>query len=137
MITAQGRNDPYQNTGITIQNSRVLAAADLQPVVRAFKTYLGRPWQQYSRTVYMKSYIGSLVSPVGWSTWDGSDYALDTLYYGEYHNFGPRSSTRYRVRWKGFHVITNATVASHFTVNSLIAGKSWLPSTGIPFASGL
>ncbi|KAK4745515.1 hypothetical protein SAY87_011827 [Trapa incisa] len=137
MITAQGRNDPYQNTGISIQNSRVLAAADLQPVIRAFKTYLGRPWQQYSRTMYMKTYLGSLVSPVGWSTWEGSDYALDTLYYGEYLNFGPRASSRYRVRWKGFHVITNATVASYFTVDSLIAGKSWLPSTGVPFASGL
>ncbi|XP_031393825.1 probable pectinesterase/pectinesterase inhibitor 60 [Punica granatum] len=137
VITAQGRNDPYQNTGISIQNSRVMASAELRPVVRAFKTYLGRPWQQYSRTVYMKTYLDSLVSPFGWSTWDGSDYALNTLYYGEYKNFGPRASTRYRVRWKGFHVITSAAVASRFTVNSLIAGKSWLPSTGIPFASGL
>lgn len=137
VITAQGRNDPYQNTGISIHNSRVMAAADLRPVVRAFKTYLGRPWQKYSRTVYMKTYLDSLVSPVGWSRWDGSHFALDTLYYGEYRNFGPRASMRYRVRWKGFHVIKSAAMASRFTVNGLIAGKSWLPSTGVPFASGL
>lgn len=85
----------------------------------------------------MKTYLDSLVSPVGWSTWDGSDFALNTLYYGEYQNTGPRATMSYRVRWKGFHVITNATVASQFTVNALLAGKSWLPSAGIPFASGL
>lgn len=66
VITAQGRNDPFQNTGISIHNSQVRAAPDLLPVVKAFKTYLGRPWQQYSRTVFLESYLDSLISPVGW-----------------------------------------------------------------------
>lgn len=137
IITAQGRNDPFQNTGIVIQNSRVLAATDLLPVVRAFNTYLGRPWQQYSRTVFLKTYLGSLVSPLGWSSWDGSNFAHGTLYYGEYQNFGPASSTRYRVKWPGYHVITSANVASQFTMSRLIAGQSWLPATGVPFTAGL
>ncbi|KAF5732299.1 pectinesterase/pectinesterase inhibitor 33 [Tripterygium wilfordii] len=67
VITAQGRNDPYQNTGISVHNSRVSAPPDLKPVLRGFKTYLGRPWMQYSRVVFMKTYIDKLVSPVGWS----------------------------------------------------------------------
>ncbi|KAI6696210.1 hypothetical protein NL676_016329 [Syzygium grande] len=137
IITAQGRNDPYQNTGIVIQNSRVMAAPDLLPVLQAFKTYLGRPWQLYSRTIFLKTYLGSLVSPVGWSSWDGSNFAQSTLYYGEYQNFGPASSTRYRVRWPGYHVIKSANVASQFTASRLIAGQSWLPATGIPFTPGL
>ncbi|XP_021285817.1 probable pectinesterase/pectinesterase inhibitor 33 isoform X1 [Herrania umbratica] len=137
IITAQGRGDPYQNTGIAIHNSRILAANDLKPVVRAFKTYLGRPWQLFSRTVVLKTYLGSLVSPAGWSKWGDSNFALDTLYYGEYKNNGPASSTRYRVKWRGFHVITSPNVASRFTVNSLIAGRSWLPATGVPFTAGL
>ncbi|KAI9161637.1 hypothetical protein LWI28_019203 [Acer negundo] len=137
VITAQGRNDPYQNTAISIQNSRIVAAPDLKPVVRAFKTYLGRPWQQYSRTVVIKTYIDSLVSPLGWSPWLETNFALDTLYYGEYKNYGPGSSTRRRVKWRGFHVINSPTVASRFTVGSLIAGRSWLPATGVPFTSGL
>ncbi|XP_059625476.1 probable pectinesterase/pectinesterase inhibitor 59 [Cornus florida] len=136
-ITAQGRGDPYQNTGISIHNSRVLAAPDLRPVVSSFKTYLGRPWQQYSRTVFLKTYLDSLVSPEGWSTWDASNFALDTLYYGEYMNFGPASSTTNRVKWRGYRVITNAKEALQFTVGSFIAGRSWLPSTGVPFIAGL
>ncbi|OMO98092.1 Pectinesterase, catalytic [Corchorus olitorius] len=136
MVTAQGRTDPNQNTGISIHNSRVMAAADLALVLSSFKTYLGRPWKEYSRTVFMQTYLDSLVDPAGWSEWDG-DFALDTLYYGEYKNLGPGSSTTGRVTWKGYHVITNATEASNFTVANFIAGTSWLPDTGIPFTSGL
>ncbi|KAI9081574.1 hypothetical protein K1719_036460 [Acacia pycnantha] len=137
MITAQGRDDPFQNTGTSLQNCIIKAAADLKPVVNSITTYLGRPWQEYSRVVVMKSYIDSLVSPLGWSKWGNSDFALSTLYFGEYKNFGPGSSTKNRVNWKGYHVITSATEASSFTVNGLIAGSNWLPSTGVPFASGL
>lgn len=136
VITAQARNDPFQNTGISIHNSQIRPAPDLKPVVRAFKTFLGRPWQKYSRTVFMKSYMDSLVSPAGWSEWDNPN-DLNTLYYGEYKNYGPGSSTRNRVKWRGFHVITSPNVASQFTVRSLIAGQSWLPATGVPFATGL
>ncbi|KAI3458279.1 hypothetical protein Pfo_014942 [Paulownia fortunei] len=137
MITAQGRGDPFQNTGISIHNCRVMAAPDLKPVVGSFKTYLGRPWQQYSRTVVIKTYLDDLVAPEGWSTWDNTDFALSTLYYGEYQNFGPAASTENRVKWPGYHVITSPNEASRFTVASLIAGRAWLPATGVPFIAGL
>ncbi|XP_019200356.1 PREDICTED: probable pectinesterase/pectinesterase inhibitor 60 [Ipomoea nil] len=137
VVTAQGRADPFQNTGISIHNSRVMAAPDLKPVVRSYQTYLGRPWQQYSRTVFLKTYLDSLVSPQGWMPWENSKFGLTTLYYGEYRNFGPAASTRSRVKWPGYHIITSSTVASQFTVASLIAGRSWLPSAGVPFTAGL
>ncbi|TKY49859.1 Pectinesterase 2 [Spatholobus suberectus] len=135
-ITAQGRTDPNQNTGISIQNSRVMAAEDLVPVLSSFKTFLGRPWKEYSRTVFLQTYLDALVDPAGWLEWKG-DFALETLYYGEYNNLGPRGSTRGRVKWRGYRVMTSATEASKFTVENFIAGRSWLPATGIPFFSGL
>ncbi|KAL5569964.1 hypothetical protein UlMin_026539 [Ulmus minor] len=134
VITAHGRNDPYQTTAISIHNSQIRPAPDLKPVVGAFKTYLGRPWKLYSRTVFLKCYLDRFVSPVGWLAWDKG---TDKLYYGEYKNYGPGSSTRYRVRWRGFHVITSPVLAKQFSVGSLIAGASWLPATGVPFTSGL
>ncbi|KAK4489442.1 hypothetical protein RD792_005251 [Penstemon davidsonii] len=137
VITAQGRGDPFQNTGISIHNCRIMAAPDLRPVVGSVKTYLGRPWQQYSRTVIMKTFIDNLVTPEGWSLWQNSNFALSTLYYGEYQNFGPAASVSNRVKWPGYHVITSPNVASRFTVSSLIAGRSWLPSTGVPYTAGL
>ncbi|KAL7613998.1 pectinesterase 2 [Lactuca sativa] len=137
IITAQGRGDPFQNTGISIHNSRVMAAPDLKPVVRTVKTYLGRPWQEYSRTVYMKTFLDSHIDPVGWSPWDNTNFAQSTLVYGEYQCFGPGSSTRNRVKWRGYSVITSASVASQYTVERLIAGRSWLPATDVPFTPGL
>lgn len=85
----------------------------------------------------LKTYIDSLVSPQGWLAWENTNFAWDTLYYGEYKNFGPGSSTRNRVKWKGYHVIRSANEASKFTVNKLIAGRTWLRATGVPFSSGL
>ncbi|KAL5744325.1 hypothetical protein ACOSQ2_027441 [Xanthoceras sorbifolium] len=136
VVTAQGRTDPNQNTGISIHNSRVMAAPDLKPVLSSFKTYLGRPWKEYSRTVFMQTYLDTLVDPAGWLEWDGN-FALNTLFYGEYKNIGPASSTTGRVNWLGYRVITSATEASKFTVANFLAGRSWLPATGVPFTSGL
>ncbi|XP_059624838.1 pectinesterase 2-like [Cornus florida] len=136
VVTAQGRTDPNQNTGISIHNSRVMASSDLKPVLSSFKTFLGRPWKQYSRTVYLQTYLDTLVDPAGWLEWDGN-FALDTLYYGEYKNSGPGSSTGGRVKWGGYRVITKASEASQFNVANFIAGQSWLPATTVPFTSGL
>ncbi|KAL6131863.1 hypothetical protein ACLB2K_070236 [Fragaria x ananassa] len=113
-----------------------MAAADLAPVIKSVKTFLGRPWKTYSRTVFLQSYLDSLVDPAGWLEWDGN-FALKTLYYGEYKNKGPGSGTSGRVKWGGYRVITSSSEASKFTVGNLIAGSSWLPATGVPFTSGL
>ncbi|KAL2527073.1 putative pectinesterase/pectinesterase inhibitor 17 [Abeliophyllum distichum] len=135
-ITAQGRTDPNQNTGISIHNSRVMAASDLRPVLSSFRTFLGRPWKQYSRTVFLQTYMDSLVDPAGWLEWDGN-FVLNTLYYGEYRNSGPGSATGRRVRWRGYRVITTPTEVSRFTAANFIAGRSWLPVTNVPFTAGL
>nr|XP_016471126.1 PREDICTED: pectinesterase 2-like [Nicotiana tabacum] len=135
-VTAQGRSDPNQNTGISIHNCRVTAASDLKPYQNSVKTYLGRPWQQYSRTVIMKTFLDSLIDPAGWMQWTGT-FALNTLYYGEYLNTGSGSSTANRVNWPGYRVINSAAEASKFTPANFIAGNSWLPATNVPFKSNL
>ncbi|KAL8143029.1 hypothetical protein V2J09_016061 [Rumex salicifolius] len=131
IFTAQGREDPNQNTGISILNCKVAAAADLIPVQSSFRSYLGRPWRQYSRTVYLLSNIGDLVEPAGWLEWSG-DFGLSTLYYGEYKNRGPGSNTSARVTWPGYRVINSSEEASQFTVGSFIQGAEWLTSYNIP-----
>ncbi|XP_074358742.1 pectinesterase-like [Apium graveolens] len=134
-ITAQGRSDLSQNTGISIQNCNIRAADDLASSNGGTQTYLGRPWKQYSRTVYMQSFMDSLINSAGWREWSGS-FALDTLYYAEFSNTGPGSDTSGRVTWPGYRII-NATEAVNFTVANFISGDSWLPQTGVPYYSGL
>ncbi|XP_024032538.1 probable pectinesterase/pectinesterase inhibitor 41, partial [Morus notabilis] len=135
-ITAQGRTDPNQNTGISIHNCTIKAADDLAASNGTIKTYLGRPWKEYSTTVYMQSYIDSVVDPAGWREWNG-DFALNTSYYAEYNNTGPGSDTTNRVRWPGYHVIGNSSDVGNFTVFNFLLGDDWLPQTGVPFNSGL
>ncbi|KAJ4831540.1 hypothetical protein Tsubulata_039872 [Turnera subulata] len=132
IFTAQGREDPNQNTGISLQNCKIAAAADLIPVKSSFKTFLGRPWKEYSRTVIMHSYIDDAVDPAGWLEWNGT-FALETLYYGEYMNRGPGSNTSARVTWPGYRVINSSVEASQFTVGAFILGQDWLNSSGIPY----
>ncbi|PKI51485.1 hypothetical protein CRG98_028045 [Punica granatum] len=126
-ITAQGRKSPDQSTGFTIQDSYVLAT---EP------TYLGRPWKQYSRTVFINTYLSSQVQPRGWLEWFG-DFALNTLWYGEYRNYGPGASLSGRVTWPGYHIIRDASTAEYFTAGRFIDGRAWLPSTGVKFKADL
>ncbi|EPS67066.1 pectinesterase [Genlisea aurea] len=132
IFTAQGRDDPNQNTGISILNCKVAAGSDLLPVISQFHTYLGRPWKAYSRTVYLLSNMESVVDPAGWLEWNGT-FGLSTLYYGEYSNRGPGSNTTGRVNWPGYRVINSSTEAGLFAVDNFIQGSQWLPLTGLPF----
>lgn len=136
-FTAQGRIDPNQNTGISIQNSTIGPAPDyeLEFNLSTNANYLGRPWKTYSRTVYMESYIGSLIHPSGWLEWNGTN-GLDTLYYGEYGNYGPGANTSMRVQWPGYSVMSDSQ-AMNFTVYNFTMGDTWLPYTSIPFSAGL
>lgn len=135
-ITAQGRMDPNQNTGTIFQNCTIRASADLASSNFTVRTYLGRPWREYSRTVYMQSFMDSLIAPSGWDIWSG-DFALATLYYAEYSNTGPGSDTTNRVTWPGYHNAMDAVEAANFTVSNFLAGDAWLPQTGVPFKDGL
>ncbi|KAG7967254.1 hypothetical protein I3843_08G090600 [Carya illinoinensis] len=134
-ITAQGRTDPNQNTGTSIHNATIKAADDLAASGGTTQTYLGRPWKQYSTTVFMQSFMDSLINPAGWHEWSGT-FALSTLYYAEYNNTGPGSDTTNRVTWDGYHVI-DATDAATFTVSTFLQADDWLPQTGVPYTDGL
>ncbi|XP_019419850.1 PREDICTED: pectinesterase-like isoform X3 [Lupinus angustifolius] len=134
-ITAQGRVDINQNTGTSIHNCSITAADDLAASNDTTQSYLGRPWKQYSRTIYMQNFMDSLINPLGWKEWSG-DFALDTLYYAEFDNEGPGADTSNRVTWSGYHVINN-TDANDFTVSNFIFGDAWLPITGVPYYGGL
>ncbi|KMT15907.1 hypothetical protein BVRB_3g055940 [Beta vulgaris subsp. vulgaris] len=136
VITAQGRVDPNQNTGIVMHGCRIMADHDLSRKIRTVQTYLGRPWQRYSRTIIMRSYMGPLVNPAGWMPWKSSGF-LSTLYYAEYGNFGPGARLHRRVRWPGYHIITRPNAVSQFSVERFIAGRKWLPATGVPFSPGV
>ncbi|KAL3812211.1 hypothetical protein ACJIZ3_013479 [Penstemon smallii] len=135
-VTAQGRTQSRETTGIVIQNCRIVPEQKLEPVRFKIPTYLGRPWKMYAKTIIMESTLADFIQPVGWLPWAGN-FALDTLYYAEYANRGPGAPTDKRVKWKGYHVITNKNEALQYTAGQFIQGNQWLKSSGVPYFLGL
>ncbi|XP_073287509.1 probable pectinesterase/pectinesterase inhibitor 54 [Primulina huaijiensis] len=134
VILANGRTDPGQNTGFSLQNCKIAGGSDF---INSHKAYLGRPWKEYSRAVVMQSNIDGVIQSRGWIEWPGYGSSVyKTLYFAEYDNTGAGAETSGRVDWPGFCVIETPE-ASKFTVANLIDGNSWLPSTGVTFISGL
>ncbi|KAL6912009.1 hypothetical protein ACP4OV_000814 [Aristida adscensionis] len=133
VVTAQGREDPNQNTGLSLHRCRLAAAPDLggAPV------FLGRPWRARARVVVMGCALDAAVAPAGWLRWSSETPATSTVYYGEYGNTGPGAATRGRVTWSGVHTWMSAAEAMEFTVGRFISGGSWLGSTGVRYISGL
>ncbi|KAI3458257.1 hypothetical protein Pfo_014920 [Paulownia fortunei] len=131
-ITAQGKIDPNQNTGISIQNCTVAPAANLTGV----STFFGRPWKNYSTTVYFQNMMGSFIDPKGWLPWVGTS-APNTIFYVEFQNLGPGAVTKNRVNWKGLKLNLSASQVKKFTVGKFINGDKWIPATGVTYKSGL
>ncbi|XP_062157593.1 probable pectinesterase/pectinesterase inhibitor 46 [Alnus glutinosa] len=131
-ITAQGKADPNQNTGISIQNCSITPYGDLSSV----QTYLGRPWKNYSTTVYIGNYLESFIDPSGWLPWIGTS-APNTIFYSEFQNYGPGSTLENRVNWVGVKNNMTSKQAKKFTVGSFIKGKQWISDAGVPYQSGL
>ncbi|XP_073043888.1 probable pectinesterase/pectinesterase inhibitor 54 [Primulina eburnea] len=134
VILANGRSDPGQNSGFSLQNCKIAGASDFSS---SHKAYLGRPWKEYSRAVVMQSSIDGVIQSRGWIEWPGYGGSVyKTLYFAEYDNTGAGAGTSGRVNWAGFRVLETPE-ASKFTVANFIGGNSWLPSTGVAFVSGL
>ncbi|KAM7480664.1 hypothetical protein LguiA_028877 [Lonicera macranthoides] len=132
-ITAQGKKDPNQNTGISIQKCVI---TPLNNNLTA-QTYLGRPWKNYSTTVIMQSNIGSFLNSTGWIEWISGVEPPSTIFYAEYQNTGQGASLGQRVKWAGYRGSLTANQASKFTVQSFVQGSDWLPATNVLFDSSL
>ena len=134
-VTAQGRKTSVDISGYSFQNCSIVASEELVSANFTVASYLGRPWKAYSRTVFMDSFLDSLVEPAGWLSWNSSDPYIDTLYYAEYHNYGPGSATNGRVGWPGVHTSLNYTEALSFSAENFILGSAWLPLDVITYTS--
>ncbi|WP_310829121.1 pectinesterase family protein [Paenibacillus pedocola] len=64
----------------------------------ANSVYLGRPWRDYARTVFMDCWMGGHIRREGWDDW-GKPSVNHTVHYAEYGNDGPGADTNARVSW--------------------------------------
>ncbi|CAK9138953.1 unnamed protein product [Ilex paraguariensis] len=135
MVTAQGREYEPAPTGIVLQNCHITADPEYFTAKMPIKSYLGRPWKMYSRTIIMHSKIDAIIDPEGWSPWQDT-WALDTCWYAEFGNIGAGAGRTDRVRWPGIKKITPDEAAS-FTPSKFIEGETWVPLTGVAYVPGM
>ncbi|KAK9062298.1 hypothetical protein SSX86_019484 [Deinandra increscens subsp. villosa] len=124
-VTAHGRIDPAQSTGFVFRNCVINGTEEYMRLYnskpKVHKNFLGRPWKEFSRTVFIGCNLEALIVPQGWMPWKGG-FALKTLYYGELDNSGKGSDLSGRVNWSsripGDHVDV-------YSVENFIQGDQW------------
>lgn len=93
------------------------------------KVYLGRPWRNYAKTVFLSCTLDDCVQPAGWKAWPNKDTGLDgstTAYYAEFANEGPGANIEKRVSW-------SRQLSRHesmpFSLRNVLAGyDGWNPN---------
>jgi len=136
IITAQGRKERHSAGGIVIHNCTIEPHPEFKDHTERLHTFLGRPWKEHSRTLYIQSDIGEFIDPQGWLPWLG-DFGLNTCYYAELDNRGEGADMSKRATWRGVKTITYQQVQEKYTVERFIQGQLWIPKFDVPFIPGL
>ncbi|CRK45239.1 hypothetical protein BN1723_016498, partial [Verticillium longisporum] len=88
--TANGRDSSSNPSYYVFNNCNIAAASGNSVSAGAY--YLGRPWGAYSRVVFQKTTISSVINSAGWSVWNTGDEMTSNVAYGEYQNTGAGAS---------------------------------------------
>lgn len=83
------------------------------------KVYLGRPWRDYAKTVFIDCELGAHILPEGWHNW-GRPQTEATTYFAEYNSKGPGATNTKRVNWA--KQLTKLELAN-YSKSDIFAGK--------------
>jgi len=78
--------------GFVFRHCRLTAAEGVDSV------FLGRPWRDHAKVVFVKSEIGAHILPAGWANWEGTERDK-TAFFAEGKNRGAGAGRRGRVVW--------------------------------------
>ncbi len=88
------------------------------------KTYLGRPWRDFAKTVFLRTGMSAAVRPEGWHNWNKPS-AEQTTFYAESGSTGPGASPAPRVAWA--KPLTPEQAAILTPANVLAGSDHWNP----------
>ena len=86
-----GAETPF---GFVFKNCKVSGTND----VKEGTVYLGRPWRDYAKTVFIECDLSEIIRPLGWHDWN-KPQAHKTTFYAEYNNTGAGADLSNRVDW--------------------------------------
>ncbi|KAL5727452.1 pectinesterase [Ranunculus cassubicifolius] len=134
-VTADGTDEKDEKTGLVLQNC-VIKGEPTLIADKNIKTYLGRPWGEFARTIFMESDLPDFIIPEGYNLWNATSTNHLTADYKEFANRGPGANAAARVKWPSFAVVTDPKAVERFTTGQWLLGGEWLPETGVPFELG-
>ena len=103
--------------GFVFKNCKLTAANGVNQV------FLGRPWRDYAKTVFIQCWMGKQIRPKGWYNWN-SKRAEQESFYAEYKSEGPGANPSARVSWS--HQLTEKQ-AVRYTPENIFRG--WRPES--------
>lgn len=83
--------------------------------------FLGRPWREFAKTVYLNCEMGEHIRPEGWNDW-GKTHGH--FYYAEYCSTGPGASPETRADFS--HQLSEEE-AKTYTIEKVLDG--WIPES--------
>jgi pectinesterase len=104
--------------GYVFLNCTLTASAE------ATKVYLGRPWRNFAKTVFINATLGSHIRPEGWHNWNKPE-AEKTSFYAEYNSVGGGASKQNRVSWS--HQLSESELKKYTIKNILKGNDQWDP----------
>ncbi|KAI1805341.1 carbohydrate esterase family 8 protein [Daldinia bambusicola] len=95
--------------------------------------FLGRPYNQFSRVAYVKTYLDESIAPAGWSVWSKTDPRTNGVLLGEYQNNGPGAGTSARASFS--RQLSKAEVTQFQLANFFSSqGTAWIDMTDVKMA---
>ncbi|MBZ5581560.1 MAG: hypothetical protein LAQ30_05015 [Acidobacteriia bacterium] len=86
--------------------------------------FLGRPWRDCARTVFLNCWMGEHIRPEGWDNW-GDAAREKTAWYAELGSSGPGANPAARVTWAR---TLNRATAAQFAPDAFLKGRDgWNP----------
>ncbi len=81
--------------------------------------FLGRPWREYAKTVFLNCELGAHIRKEGWNDWKKEH---GHFFYAEYKSYGPGASPESRADFS--HQLTDEE-AAEYTPEKILQG--WIP----------
>lgn len=116
-IAAPMRFAADENSGLVFTNSK-LTGENIKKGV-----YLGRPWRDFGRTVFVNTEMDAHIKPEGWHHW--LPERERTAYFAEYNSRGAGAKPENRVKWA--RQLSKDEAKVFFAENFLKGADNWNP----------
>lgn len=116
-IAAPMRFAENEPSGIVFINSKLTGENTNKGV------FLGRPWRDYGRTIFLETEMGAHIRPEGWHHWQPE--REKTAFFAEYKSTGAGAKSENRVKWA--RKLTGEQAKTFRPENFLKGADNWNP----------